>query len=185
MDNFFEDGSDNQNIIRQEILRQRSTFLMNDVERARFMGLPEGCRIRENAKILRQDKLICGVHNWIGEGAIIDAQGGLEIGDGNHIGLYVMIFSHTAHLQALYGETGSSKSSIIYKATKIGSNCFIAGHSVIAAGVTIGNNVFISPMSFVDEDLPDGFVYSNNKKMKDMERKIKKLQGEIEMLKQK
>ena len=77
--------------IRSEILRYRSTFLMNDRERAHFLGLPEGCRIRENAKILHPDLFKCGTDVWIGEGAILDAQGGLEVGDNTQIGLSVMV----------------------------------------------------------------------------------------------
>jgi len=111
--------------IRSEILRYRTTELMNDRERARFLGLPDGCRIRENAKILRPENLTCGTNVWIGEGAVLDAQGGLEIGDNTQIGLSVMVWSHTTHLQALAGETGRSKESIKYTSTKIGSNSFI------------------------------------------------------------
>ena len=66
--------------IREQILKYQATFCMSDVERARFLGLPEGCRIRENAKIISQEKLTIGTHCWIGEGAVLDASGGLSIG---------------------------------------------------------------------------------------------------------
>lgn len=183
-DYFSEDLSDDLVHIRSEILKYRTASLMNDRERAKFLGLPAGCRIRENAKILAPKKFICGKNIWIGEGAILDAQGGLSIGDFCQIGLYVMIWSHSTHKQALASETAVSKDKIVYKPTKIGNNCFIAGHSVISAGVTIGNNVIIAPMSFVDVDLPDNAVFSNNKRMRNLEDKIAMLENEIQSLKQ-
>lgn len=180
MNNFFKDETEELRQIRTEILKYRSTQLMNDRERAKFLGLHETTRIRENAKILCPEKLNCGHHVWIGEGAILDAQGGLTIGDFCQIGLYVMLWSHSTHKQALASETGISKANIQYKSTKIGNNCFIAGHSVISAGVTIGNNVIIAPMSFVDRDLPDNSIYSNNKKIRLLEQEILQLKAEIQ-----
>jgi acetyltransferase-like isoleucine patch superfamily enzyme len=179
---FPEQESEDLEHIRSEILRYRSTSLMNDRERARFLGLPAGCRIRENAKILNPDRFTCGTDVWIGEGAILDAQGGLEIGDNTQIGLSVMIWSHTTHLQALVGETGKSKDKIAYTPTKVGSNTFIGGPSVIGPGVTIGNGVIISPLSFVERDLPDGAVYSNNRLRRHAERDLANLQLEVDEL---
>ena len=156
---------------------------MNDRERAEFLGLPQGCRIRENAKIFAPENLKLGKNVWIGEGAMVDAMGGLEIGDYCQIGLYVMIWSHTSHKQALNSEIAKTKESIIYKPTRIGNNCFIAGHSVISGGVTIGNNVIIAPMSFVDRDLPDNSIYSTNKIIRGLEKTVEELRLELNELK--
>lgn len=180
---FFDDQRDDLRNIRKEILMIQATQLMNDRERARFFGLPESTRIRENTKILNHDNFKCGHHVWIGEGAILDAQGGLEIDDYSQIGSYVMIWSHSSHKQAMSSETGISKDQIIYKKTTIGKNCFIAGHTVIAPGVSIGDNVIISPMSFVDRDLPDNSFYNSNKRLRDLEKTIEELKQEIESLK--
>ncbi len=155
---------------------------MNDRERAAFLGLPEGCRIRENAKILNPEGFKCGTGVWIGEGAILDAQGGLEIGDNTQIGLSVMVWSHTTHKQALAGETGKSKELIQYSPTKIGRNTFIGGPSVIGPGITIGDGVIVSPLSFVERDLPDGSVFSNNRLRRESERLIESLQTEVRAL---
>ncbi len=67
--------------LRDQILKYQMSQVMTDRERAALLGLPEGCRIRENAKIICPENLKCGKDVWIGEGAIIDASGGLEIGD--------------------------------------------------------------------------------------------------------
>jgi acetyltransferase-like isoleucine patch superfamily enzyme len=169
--------NDTPSDLRAQILTYRLSELMTDRERARLLGLPEGCRIRENAKVLAPEKLQCGHHVWIGEGAILDAQGGLSIGDYTQVGLSVMIWTHSSHKQALRSQTCGSKENIVYKPTKIGSNCFIAGPSVISAGVTIGDRVIITPLSFVEHDLPDGAVYSNNRFRRDLETTIGKLKA--------
>ena len=168
--------------LRNQILAYRMTDVLTDRERARFLGLPEGCRIRERAKILAREKLALGHHVWIGEGAVLDAQGGLTIGDYTQIGLNVMIWSHTSHKQALASNTGTSPEGIEYKPTKIGSSVFIAGPSVIAPGVTIGDRVLVSPLSFVDRDLPDDAVFSPSRDLRDLQAKVSRLEEMLERL---
>lgn len=177
--------------IRKQILDYHATQTMSDVERARYFGLPAKCRMRENAKIISPEKLILGENNWIGEGAILDASGGLEIGSNCQIGLGVYIWSHDSHRAAIKGaNTQEHQNSIIRRSTKIGDNCFIAGPSVIMPGVTIGNKCIISPMSVIYEDLPDKTVYKPYKNMlelldsvktKDLE--LHKLRSELDELK--
>ena len=181
---FPKDESEELAHIRSEILRYRSTALMNDRERAQFLGLPEGCRIRENAKILNPEKLVCGTNVWIGEGAILDAQGGLEIGNNTQIGLSVFIWSHSTHMQAIAGETAQDNRLIEYKPTRIGSNCFIAGPSVIAPGVTIGDRAIISPLSFVEEDVPPRGIVSIRAVRRADEKRLASLESEIEQLRE-
>lgn len=176
--------------LRHQILSYVMSEVMTDVERARMLGLPPGCRIRERAKILCQEKLRLGQNIWIGEGAVLDAQGGLSIGDNTQIGLNVMVWSHSSHKQAVEGKTGSpTKEGIVYKETRIGSNCFIAGPSVIAAGVTLGDRVVVSPLSYVDRDLADDVVFSPplelaraTQKIERLEQRIQKLMKELEQL---
>lgn len=170
--------------IRSEILRYRSTDLMDDRERARFLGLPDGCRIRENAKILNPENLTCGENVWIGEGAVLDAQGGLEIGDNTQIGLGVFVWSHTTHKQARAGQTGQSKELIDYSRTRIGKNCFIAGPTVIGPGVTIGDGAIISPLNFVERDVAPGAVVSGRLERREVDNRIAALAAEVESLKQ-
>ena len=52
--------------------------------------------------------------------------------------------------------------SIIRSKTKIGSDCFIAGPSVIAPGVTIGDKVFVKPFSIIVRDIPDRSIVDAN-----------------------
>jgi acetyltransferase-like isoleucine patch superfamily enzyme len=166
--------------LRQQILTYHLAELMTDLERAKLLGLPEMCRIRERAKILCQEKLKMGRNVWVGEGAILDAQGGLTIGDNTQIGLNVMIWTHSSHKQAVAGKTSSpTKEGIQYAETKIGSNCFIAGPSVIGMGVTIGDGVIIGPLTFVDKNVADGEVVSTPRDFKKLVKKVEQLEQAV------
>jgi acetyltransferase-like isoleucine patch superfamily enzyme len=178
----FEFDETTPEALRNQILVYRMTDVLTDRERARFLGLPEGCRIRERAKILAREKLSIGHHVWIGEGAVLDAQGGLTIGDYTQIGLNVMIWSHTSHKQALASNTCTSQEGIAYKPTKIGSNVFIAGPSVVAPGVIIGDRVMVSPLSFVDRNLPDDAVFNPSRDLRKLEARVKQLEEALERL---
>ena len=172
-----DDDTDPQ--LRNQILRDHLSEVLTDRERARLLGLPEGCRIRERAKILAPEKLTLGKNVWIGEGAVLDAQGGLTIGDFTQIGLNVMIWSHSSHQQALQSRTCVDKEGIVYKPTQIGKNCFIAGPSVIAAGVRIGDRVMIPPLTFVDRDVPDDAIISSKLEFRQLERRMHKLEQSV------
>ena len=169
--------------LRDQILTYLAGEMLTDRERARLLGLPEGCRIRERAKILAPEKLSLGKNVWIGEGAILDAQGGLCIGDNTQIGLNVMVWSHTSYKQAMLGLTGdSSKEGIRYAETRIGRNCFIAGPSVIAPGITIGDGVVIGPLTFVDLDIPDNGVVSAPRDLRKLQNRVDRLEKLVRQL---
>ncbi|MDO9537847.1 MAG: acyltransferase [Thermoplasmata archaeon] len=165
--------------LREQILKYHLSGVMTDRERASLLGLPEGCRIRENAKIISPKNFKCGKNVWIGEGAILDASGGLEIGDNTQVGLYTLIWTHTSRDQAIAGETGISREKIKRTPTKIGKNCFIGGPSVIYPGVKIGDGVTILPMSVVTRDVKDGEIVAGAPigKLKELEKRIEKLEN--------
>lgn len=148
-------NNERNNNLREDILTRFVSGVMTDDERAELFGLPEGCRIREGAKIISPENFKCGKYVWIGENAVLDASGGLEIGDHTSIGLSVFVWSHSSWLENVAMENYSNSPLIIRKPTKIGSGCFISGPVVIYPGVTIGNKVVITPFSVVDKDVPD------------------------------
>ncbi|MGJ0361827.1 acyltransferase [Aliarcobacter cryaerophilus] len=179
--------------LREQILNYFISSVMTDSERAKLLNLSENTRIREGAKIISQENLILGNNVWIGENAILDASGGLEIGDNTQIGLGVFIWTHDSFKSAVMGKnTKTDKKGIIRKKTKIGSNCFIGGPSVIMPGVTIGDKCIISPMSVIYEDLPDKTIYQPYKSFLNIEQELLKkdkiicdLKKEIELIKTK
>lgn len=168
--------------LREQILKYHISSVMTDRERAKLLGLPEGCRIRENAKIISPKNLDCGKNVWIGEGAILDASGGLTIGDNTQIGLYTLVWTHTSRDQAIAGETGISREKIKRTPTKIGKNCFIGGPSVIYPGVVIGDGVTVLPLSVVTRNVIDGEIVAGAPigKLKELEKRIEKLEEAIE-----
>jgi len=88
-------------LIRHKIFKTLSSSFLTDDERAEYLGLPEGCRVREGAKLFSQENLEMGPYCWIGENAILDASGGLKIGSHTSIGLSVFIWTHSSHLANL------------------------------------------------------------------------------------
>jgi acetyltransferase-like isoleucine patch superfamily enzyme len=172
--------ADTNGELRKQILTYHAAATMTDRERATLLGLPEGCRIREGAKILAPEKFRCGHHVWIGEGAILDAQGGLTIGDYTQVGLNVMIWSHSSIRQALKGETCLSRESIKYTATSIGSRCWIGGPSVIYPGVMVGDEAVILPMSVVDTDIPSGTWIKDNRLGKEQVERLQQLESMLQ-----
>jgi acetyltransferase-like isoleucine patch superfamily enzyme len=172
--------------LRKQILTYHASAVMTDSERAKLLGLPQGCRIRENAKIVWPQNLKLGKNVWIGEGAILDASGGLEIGDNTQVGLYALIWTHTSREQAISGETGKSRDKIVRKPTKIGSNCFIAGPCVVYPGVRIGDRVTVLPMSVVDKDVPDDAIVSGAPigKLAELKAKLDALEKRVSELEQ-
>jgi acetyltransferase-like isoleucine patch superfamily enzyme len=157
---FFDDERSNR--LRPHILTELVGQFMNDQERAKLFGLPETTRIRERAKVISPDRLKMGDHCWIGEGAVLDASGGMEIGEHTSIGLNCLIFTHSSWLANMMLENHSGTDLIERKPVRIGKGCFIGGNSVIMPGVTIGDFATVQPLSVVAKDVPERSLVSGN-----------------------
>lgn len=157
-DGFALHDNERSNRLRAEILRRLIGLVMTDDERAADLGLPEGCRVREMAKIISPEQLQCGKNVWIGENAIIDASGSLSVGDNTTLASSVFIWSHSSALSNLMFDNQSGNDYIRHAPTRIGSGTFIGGPSVVYPGVSIGSQVLVLPMSVVTGDVPDRVV---------------------------
>ncbi len=144
--------------LRKDILRKILALIMTDDERAEMLGLSKGSRIRESAKIIASEKLICGDHVWIGENVVLDASGGLEIGSHTTFAVGALVWSHSSVLSNIMMDNSIDNPWIVRKPTKIGNGCYIGGPSSIYPGVTIGNRVIVLPMSTVINDFPDNVM---------------------------
>jgi acetyltransferase-like isoleucine patch superfamily enzyme len=142
----FKENERNKNI-RSFILKQFVSKVMTDEEIAQLWGLPAGCRMRENAKIISPENLICG---------------GLEIGSHTSIGLNTMIWSHTSFLTNLTMSNYPGSDLIKRAKTKIGNGCFIGGPSVIYPGVTIGDRTVVLPMSVITKDIAGNCIVAGS-----------------------
>ncbi len=152
------------------IYKQYLDKLLTDEERAKFYNLPKGCRIRENAKIISPENFICGEFVWIGEGAILDASGGLEIGNHSTIGVGVLVWSHTSYLSNLAMSNYSGNPFIQRSKTTIGNGVYVVGPTVIYPGVTIGDKTVVLPMSTVTQSFAGNCMIGGSpaKKIKDI-----------------
>lgn len=150
--------SERNRVLRRDIALRFLSQLLTDDERARLLGLPANCRVREGTKILMPEKLVCGEHVWIGENAYLDASGGLTIGDHATVGVGVYVWTHTSALANLLRANHPGGAQVIRRPTVIGSGCYIVGHSVINPGVTVGEGAFVLPMSAVTEDVAPGDI---------------------------
>jgi len=154
--------SERNQTLRKDILKRFLAQLLTDDERAELNRLPRGCRMRENAKIISPQNFQCGEYVWIGEGAMLDASGGLSVGDHTTIGGGVFVWSHHSVLSSLLGENGIGSDKIVRLRTTIGSNCYIVGHSVINPGITIADGAVVLPMSVVTKDVPAGAIVAGS-----------------------
>ena len=118
--------------------------------------------MRERVKIISPENLKMGEHCWIGEGAALDASGGLEIGEHTSIGLNTLIFTHSSWLANMTLQNHSGSDLIERKPVKIGKGCFIGGLVVIMAGVTIGDFATVQPNSVVAKDVPPRTLVAGN-----------------------
>ncbi len=144
--------------LREDILRKLLALAMTDDERAAMLGLPSGCRVRETAKIISPQYLVCGEYVWVGENVVLDASGGLQVGSHTTFAVGSLVWTHSSVLSNLEMDNRSGNPWIVRKPTIIGSGCYIGGPSLINPGVTIGNKVIVLPMSVVTEDVPDNVM---------------------------
>lgn len=157
---FFDDERSNRN--RPQILTDLVGQYMNDAERARLYGLRATIRIRERAKVISPEHLEIGDHCWIGEGVILDASGGLKIGEHTSIGPNCLIYTHSSWLANMALENYTGSDLIERKPVRIGKGCFIGGNSVIMPGVTIGDFATVQPLSMVAKDVPERCLVTGN-----------------------
>ena len=123
-------------------------MLLDRWKKADGMGFGEGTSSYEHVFIYGRPTIGKGV--WIGFFVLLDATGGLKIGDGCDISVGVQIYSHTTHARCVSGR----KLDTLKKPTKIGRCVFLGPNTVVLAGVTIGDHCVIGAGSVVTRDIP-------------------------------
>ena len=101
-----------------------------------------------------------GKDTWIGYFCMIDATGGLEIGEHCSIASGVHIYTHDSvrwAVENLEKNKGTGE-HLDTAPVKIGNNVYIGANAVILKGVTIGDNVTIGALTLVNRDLPSGSI---------------------------
>jgi acetyltransferase-like isoleucine patch superfamily enzyme len=107
-------------------------------------------------------------HCWVWHHTIIDASGGVEIGEGVQIGGWVGIFTHSSDVSIrLLGKRYLEKDKgerigYINAPVKIGDYSFIGSGSMIMPGATIGKGCVVGVGSVVKGDIPDFSIVTGN-----------------------
>ena len=96
-------------------------------------------------KVQHPENLSIGKHSDIGSFSYINAKFGVSIGERVQVGSHCAIYS----VSTIDGKTGG---------VKIKRNARIGSHSLVAPGVTIGENSVIGAFSFVNSDIPDNVI---------------------------
>lgn len=125
-------------------------YVVDRWEKARLLGFGEGSSIYDASVVIGD--VAVGRNCWIGPFTLLDGSGGLEIGDFCSISAGVQIYSHDSVAWALSGGTAAMAKA----ATRIGSRVYIGPNTVIAKGVTIGDDCVIGAQSLVLGDIPPG-----------------------------
>lgn len=123
-------------------------MLLDRWKKAGESSFGEGTSCYEHVFIFGRPKIGKGV--WIGFFTLLDASGGLEIGDGCDISVGVQLYSHSTHARCVSGR----KLDTVRRPTRIGRCVFIGPNSIVLAGVTIGDHCVIGAGSVVVRDIP-------------------------------
>ena len=116
-------------------------------------------RVSTHAEVGHPHRLRLGDHVFIGHFNLIDASGGLEIGEGCQITNHVSVLTHSTHHalriagRAFYGHP--QPPGYRQAATTIGAYCFVGPHSVIGPGARLGRGVLVKAYSHVTGEVPD------------------------------
>ena len=116
-------------------------------------------RISTATRIERPEQLDLGDHVYVGPFNLLDASGGLHIGEGCQITTHCALLSHSSHQalrlagRAYWGH--AAPPGLVSRAVAIGPYTFIGPHSTVMPGVSIGRGVLVRAYSYVDADVPD------------------------------
>lgn len=142
-------------------------------EKAKSLGFGKGSSIYDNSYIFGDAQV--GENCWIGMNTIIDASGGLKIGNNCTISAGSHIYTHD-NVKA----TLTSNSFKIEKApVEIGNNVYIGPQAIISKGIKIGNCSIIASQSFVNSSFPDFSIIAGTPAKKIGEIKIKEEEEDI------
>jgi len=118
-------------------------LLFDRWEKAEYLHFGKGSSIYHNSYVYGKPKV--GKYVWVGPFVILDAGGGLTIGDYVSISSGVHIYTHDSVKWALSGGVEPYESG----AVDIGDCCHIGANSVVARGVKIGHHSVVGAASFV------------------------------------
>ncbi|MDQ2779548.1 MAG: acyltransferase [Pseudomonadota bacterium] len=119
-------------------------------------------RVHAASDIVARAQLEIGDHVYVGPFNLLDASGGLTIGEGVQITSHCVLLTHSSHHalrragRRYWGiGNGADAPGFVRAATRIGDYSFIGPHSVIAPGARVGRGVIVRAFSYVSGVVPD------------------------------
>lgn len=113
------------------------------------------CWIGKGCRIANSHGLVIGKRFSVNNNVLIDALGGIEIGDNTGIGPNSVLIAQEHNMLSRHGFTGKdSHKNHKIKPIKLGSDVWIGANCFIKAGVTIGDRVVVGACSSVIADVP-------------------------------
>lgn len=125
-------------------------------------------RVSNTSKILNKKSADIADGVWIWHHSIIDASGGIKIGEGVQIGAWVGLFTHSSHNairlngSKYFEQTVKDRVGYICDQVVIGEYTFIGASSIILPGVELGKGCIVSAGSVVNKSFPDFSIISGN-----------------------
>jgi acetyltransferase-like isoleucine patch superfamily enzyme len=115
-------------------------------------------RISSSTRIESPATLRLADHVYVGPYNLLDASGGLEIGEGCQITTHCVLLTHSSHQalrlagRAYFGL--AEPPGYVRAATALGAYVFVGPHSVVAPGSRIGKGALVRAFSYVDGEVP-------------------------------
>tara|TARA_B100001287_G_scaffold106033_1_gene89243 strand:+ start:25534 stop:26124 length:591 start_codon:yes stop_codon:yes gene_type:complete len=125
-------------------------------EKAKKLNFGNGSSIYDSSLVFGKPKI--GKDVWIGPYTIIDASGGLRIGNNVTISVGVQVYTHDNIKRTLIGK----KIDIDLDSVSIGNNSYIGPNTIIAKGNDIGNRCVVGANSFINNSFPDNSIIAGN-----------------------
>ena len=116
-------------------------------------------RISSSTHIESPATLTLADHVFVGHFNLLDASGGLTLGEGVQVTSHCALLTHSSHQalrlagRAYWGD--ANPPGFVRAATVIGAYSFIGPHSVVAPGSRVGRGVVVRAFSYVSGEVPD------------------------------
>lgn len=136
-----------------------------DKKQKRFL---KNTRVSSNTTILHAQNLDINDNCWIGHHCLIDASGGLTIGEGVQISSLNAILTHSSHISIrllgnnFLGKELNERLGYISSPVIIGNYTFIGSGAIILPGTIIGTGCIIGAGSIVKGEIPDYSIVVGN-----------------------
>jgi len=107
--------------------------------------------------LMAEEEMRIGHNCWFGQNTILDAAGGLEIGNGVRVGMYSQIWTHVASGEQIEGCTLYAK-----RKTTIEDDVWLVGSCVVGSGVNLGRRSTALINSVITKDLEANRAYAGS-----------------------